>query len=191
MKSKCIEITVFPLIALLLISCKVQQGKAPQEGLKSDSQNILLLGKSRFDYIFLQKDTAFYEYREVKEHPPRFESFDTLTRVDTCFCFRGKKHYLEIGEKSIDLKFINSSYVEKFVVASNKQIQEWNDAKNRDNYSSYLKTVDSLIEKNRSNKDFVNSLQNDWESLGNLIATLDQRAFDLALNNFKTKYLIK
>ncbi len=155
--------------------------------------NILLQESRQWPrYIFLVKDTAYYERRQF-DKPGYFTDYDTLIRLINCDCYQGRSTYLTLNNETISLTYnIGRDKGEKmfFSTANKKQIKKWNSFKNIDKYNFFEKSVRDLLKVNATNSEFYYRVKNEWRALLPLTSSLSQNDFDTELNKFKAKYLI-
>lgn len=165
------------------------------QGFTQHTYNVLLQEKRGWPrYIFLAKDTAYYERRQF-DKPSYFTDLDTLIRVNNCDCYQGSSARLTLNDKIISLKYIEGRELGRtleFAVANDQEIKKWDRYKNIDKYYRYGHSVSKvLIRPHPSNTKYYDGMEHDWRRLYVLASELNQKGFDSALNNFKSKYSIR
>ena len=116
--------SIIILSTLLFFSCT---NKLPKLTYTANTFNILLQNKNYYRYIFLTKDTAFYEAVQI-EKPSYFTDLDTLIFNKNESIYYGKNSTLQNVSNSFVLAYTKGREINKkiiFIPANDKQISKW------------------------------------------------------------------
>lgn len=183
------------LVLLLVFLSSLQFCSIPKEGYSNEKIriNMLLQDKRGWpQYIFLKKDTAFYQRRQF-DKPSYFTDLDTLIRISTSNKYESKNSFFYFDTNNTAISYFNrqdTTKIKYFVAATLKQKGEWDSFTNIDKYRKMAKDMglynNSLYPLSR-----FNNLNTDTDQLMKLASILTQKEYDSALNVFKEKYTIR
>lgn len=177
------------LCASVIISCS---HPLAAQGVPQNSHDILLQeSRGGNMYIFLKRDTAFYE-SYVVDKPSYFSGFDTLVLTNDATIYKGKTAQLTVNETAVTLLYLSGRHAGKdylFSIANAKQKKKWDARKNQIAYSTLHPVVDKLIWPYTTGS-AGEQIKTDWERIRSLIDKLDQAGFNAELKKFKITHSI-
>jgi hypothetical protein len=144
-------------------------------------------------YIILTTDTAYYERRQFDKHD-YFTDIDTLVKNLDCDCYNGKSTSLKINNSVLILSYNkgrDSLKKHLFIIANDKALKEWTGNKNIDKLRTYDKKLTDILFSGKLESKRYKMFKSEWYKLGDLALILNQKEFDVQLEFFLAKYLIK